>query len=73
MCFLQSAGILTGMFLFPARICPARRFADHSVWIAMAHLVATFDFCKAKDALGNEITPQALFHSGLSRYADLLS
>lgn len=51
------------------RICPARRFADNSVWHAMAGLVATFDICKAKDDMGNDITPEPVFHSGLSRYS----
>lgn len=52
---------------FAYRICPGRRFADISIWLAIASLTATFDISRAKDAMGNDIVPEAKFISGLSR------
>jgi len=46
------------------RICPGRRFADVSVWLAVANIVAAFDIRKARDADGKEITPPLLFVPG---------
>ncbi|KZT69382.1 cytochrome P450 [Daedalea quercina L-15889] len=48
------------------RICPGRRFADNSLWLAMANLIATFEIRKARDVKGNEITPPAQFESGFT-------
>ncbi|TFY56489.1 hypothetical protein EVJ58_g7611 [Rhodofomes roseus] len=48
------------------RICPGRRFADASVWLAIAGMVATFDIQKARDTLGKEITPRVLYESGFT-------
>ncbi|KAH9925583.1 uncharacterized protein B0H18DRAFT_1119421 [Fomitopsis serialis] len=53
------------VFGFGRRICPGRRFADIGIWQAMANIVATFDLGKARDAMGNEITPPGTFSSGL--------
>ncbi|KAH9912820.1 cytochrome P450 [Fomitopsis serialis] len=50
----------------PSRICPGRRFADISVWLVMANMVATFNISKARDALGNEITPPVLYEPGFT-------
>ncbi|KAJ8518596.1 hypothetical protein ONZ45_g4351 [Pleurotus djamor] len=44
-------------FGFGRRICPARFMAIHSVWIAVASIVATFDITKPIDANGNEYDP----------------
>ncbi|KAH9834636.1 cytochrome P450 [Rhodofomes roseus] len=56
------------IFGFGRRICPGRRFADSGIWQAMANITATFDICKARDAMGNEITPPGTFTSGLVRH-----
>ncbi|TFY58709.1 hypothetical protein EVJ58_g6248 [Rhodofomes roseus] len=56
------------IFGFGRRICPGRRFADSGIWQAMANITATFDICKARDAMGNEITPPGTFTSGLVRF-----
>ncbi|KZT69371.1 cytochrome P450 [Daedalea quercina L-15889] len=53
------------VFGFGRRICPGRRFADSSVWQAMANITATFDIRKARDVRGDEITPAGTFASGL--------
>ncbi|KZT69389.1 cytochrome P450 [Daedalea quercina L-15889] len=53
------------VFGFGRRICPGRRFADSSVWQAMANIIVTFDIRKARDAQDHEITPAGTFSSGL--------
>jgi len=52
------------IFGFGRRRCPGRHFADQSIWLAIASLVSTVDISKAKDSLGNEITPEAAFVNG---------
>ncbi|KZT03210.1 cytochrome P450 [Laetiporus sulphureus 93-53] len=52
------------VFGFGRRVCPGRQFADTTVWLAMANIIAAFDISKAKDAMGNEITPVPAFSSG---------
>lgn len=52
-----------------SRICPGRHFADEAVWLAIAHIVATVDIAKGRDASGKLITPAARFCSGFTRYA----
>ncbi|TFY58716.1 hypothetical protein EVJ58_g6245 [Rhodofomes roseus] len=47
-------------------ICPGRRFADISVWLGMSYMIATLDISKARDALGNEITPPGSYEPGLT-------
>ncbi|TFY60472.1 hypothetical protein EVJ58_g5133 [Rhodofomes roseus] len=46
------------------RICPGRRFADVSIWLAVANIVAAFDVRKAQDADGKDITPPLAFVPG---------
>ncbi|KAH9917068.1 cytochrome P450 [Fomitopsis serialis] len=53
------------VFGFGRRICPGRRFAETGIWQAMTNIVATFDLGKARDAMGNEITPPGTFSSGI--------
>lgn len=55
------------VFHFHSR-CPGRHFADQSVWLAAATLVATIDISKTRDSQGNEITPEATFVNGFVRY-----
>lgn len=50
-----------------ASICPGRHMADTTVWAAIACLLATFDFGKAKDKAGNYIDTQPLFDGALIR------
>ncbi|KAH9917072.1 cytochrome P450 [Fomitopsis serialis] len=52
------------IFGYGRRICPGRRFADRSIWLAMAAMIATLDIRKARDASGEEITPRMAFTSG---------
>ncbi|OSX58584.1 hypothetical protein POSPLADRAFT_1153082 [Postia placenta MAD-698-R-SB12] len=54
------------VFGFGRRICPGRHFADEAVWLAIAHIVATVDIAKGRDASGKLITPAARFCSGFT-------
>ncbi|PCH43248.1 cytochrome P450 [Wolfiporia cocos MD-104 SS10] len=53
------------IFGFGRRICPGRQFADMSVWLAIANIVATMEICKARDAAGNETSPEVSYMPGL--------
>ncbi|KAH9916791.1 cytochrome P450 [Fomitopsis serialis] len=52
-------------FGFGRRICPGKEFADGSVWLAAANVLAAFDIRKARDAAGREVTPVPAFASGM--------
>ncbi|KAF8557651.1 cytochrome P450 [Imleria badia] len=55
-------------FGFGRRICPGRHLANASMWIAIVSMLATFDFLKAQDELGNELDFEPEFTPGpLSR------
>ncbi|EPS99055.1 hypothetical protein FOMPIDRAFT_1050962 [Fomitopsis schrenkii] len=45
-------------------ICPGRKLADNTLWLAIATVLSVLDIRKAHDADGNEITPEAAFVSG---------
>ncbi|KAH9834641.1 cytochrome P450 [Rhodofomes roseus] len=57
------------IFGFGRRICPGRRFADASIWLAIAAITATVDIRKARDSSGQEITPPCSFTSGAVSHA----
>jgi cytochrome P450 len=48
----------TACFGFGRRICPGRFFADTSLFITVATLLATVNVVRAKDEQGNEIVPE---------------
>ncbi|TFY63634.1 hypothetical protein EVJ58_g3137 [Rhodofomes roseus] len=52
------------VFGFGRRACPGRYFADNSVWILAASLLATMDVRKARNARGEEIAASPKFHGG---------
>lgn len=52
-------------FGFGRRICPGRHFAYDTIFIAVAHMLATFEITKAIDADGNTITPKGEYTTGL--------
>ncbi|PIL26517.1 cytochrome P450 [Ganoderma sinense ZZ0214-1] len=52
------------VFGFGRRICPGQVFADASVWLAAANIIAALDLSFAKNALGRDIVPDAAFISG---------
>ncbi|KAI0753673.1 cytochrome P450 [Fomes fomentarius] len=54
------------VFGFGRRICAGQAFADATLWLALANIVAAFDICKPVDAAGNEYTPPAAFKPGLT-------
>lgn len=55
-------------FGFGRRICPGRYFAMDSMWIAMAHILATVNIEKAVDDAGNILEPSGEYTSGLISY-----
>ncbi|GBE87235.1 Multifunctional cytochrome P450 monooxygenase af510 [Sparassis crispa] len=52
------------VFGFGRRRCPGQKFADQSLWIAMANMIATLDIGKTVDVTGRNITPEASFDPG---------
>lgn len=48
-------------------ICPGQAFAESSIWLAAANIIATMDLTFAKDNLGRAIVPEAVFISGFVR------
>ena len=49
------------------RICPGQAFADQTLWLAMASIIATFDVRRPLDEEGRELTPPANFRPGFTR------
>ncbi|KAL5478381.1 hypothetical protein ACEPAI_2565 [Sanghuangporus weigelae] len=55
-------------FGFGRRICPGRFFAENSVFIGAASIMAMFDIQKAVDEHGTQITPAEDYVSGIVRH-----
>ncbi|TFY66988.1 hypothetical protein EVJ58_g1910 [Rhodofomes roseus] len=51
-------------FGFGRRVCPGQQFADSSIWLAVAHLVATVNITKVTGKDGKPLTPAAEFVPG---------
>ncbi|KAF5382615.1 hypothetical protein D9615_002768 [Tricholomella constricta] len=58
---------LPPVFGFGRRICPGRHFADGTLWMAIATILATLTISKAFDKDGKEITAEVKFKSALLR------
>ncbi|KAI9061908.1 cytochrome P450 [Trametes sanguinea] len=54
------------VFGYGRRVCPGQAFAEATIWLAIAHIVALFDIRKAVDEAGNEVTPLPDFKSGFT-------
>lgn len=52
------------VFGFGRRICPGRRLADSTIFLAAAKVLATFDISKGRDAGGREIEPEVGIRPG---------
>lgn len=52
-------------YLTHIRFSVGRHFADASVWIAIAHLLAIFKFMKPVDENGVEVEPNPEWSTGL--------
>ncbi|OBZ74906.1 O-methylsterigmatocystin oxidoreductase [Grifola frondosa] len=55
------------VFGFGRRLCPGQAFGDSSLWLAMAHMIATLDIRKSVDSFGKEINVEAAFSPGFTR------
>jgi len=51
------------MFGFGRRVCPGQFFARDMLWLAMANMLATFEFLSATDAEGRPAPPAQQFTS----------
>jgi len=49
------------VFGFGRRICPGRHFADNSLWLTIACMIAFFDILPGQDEFGNDVLPSANF------------
>ncbi|KAK1222893.1 hypothetical protein PQX77_014315 [Marasmius sp. AFHP31] len=56
------------VFGFGRRICPGRYQAMKTIYLTVAHLLATFTIGKAVDGEGNEVIPVAEFEVGFITY-----
>lgn len=63
----RASGILEAPFGYGKRICPGRHFAMDTLWIAIAHILATFDITKAVDEYGQVVEPKEEYSMGLVR------
>ncbi|KAF9819005.1 hypothetical protein IEO21_02419 [Rhodonia placenta] len=58
------------VFGFGRRVCPGQDFADASIWIAVASIVATLDIGVTTDEAGKQAPPTGSFVPGLVRCVD---
>ncbi|KAI5824986.1 cytochrome P450 [Schizophyllum commune Tattone D] len=59
-----------GHFGFGRRICVGRHFADATLWIIMATMLATLNFEKVLDNDGQPITPKVSLTAGLTSHPE---
>lgn len=52
------------VFGFGRRICPGRRLAESTIFLAVAKVLATFEIGKARDSQGREIEPEVGIGAG---------
>lgn len=52
-------------FGFGRRICPGRHFAMDTIFIAVSHMLATFNIEAFRDANGNPVIPTQEYTTGL--------
>ncbi|KAI5117877.1 hypothetical protein M0805_002269 [Coniferiporia weirii] len=55
-------------FGFGRRICPGRHFAENSIFIAVASILAAFDIQRTRDKNGVPITPSGEYTTNLVRH-----
>jgi cytochrome P450 len=55
------------VFGFGRRVCPGSHFAEVSLFLNIASILATFDIFKAVDDQGREIDPVIEYTNGLTR------
>ncbi|KAJ7747776.1 cytochrome P450 [Mycena metata] len=60
----------TAAFGFGRRICTGLHFADNSLWIAIATILATCSISNALDANGEKIIPERVMSDGIASHPD---
>ena len=65
----EAARQVDAIFGFGRRICLGRAFAEASVWLLMANIIATMNIEKSMDEMGQPITPSAEYIGSFVRYA----
>jgi len=55
------------VFGFGRRRCPGMHLVESSLWIVMASMMASFDFSKAKNDLGNAVDPKIIYNNSIFR------
>ena len=58
--------LITNVIL--GRICPGKRVADTSLFLAITMLVSVFNISKVKDSTGYETDPDVQYTAGVIRY-----
>ena len=53
----EAAHQVDSVFGFGRRVCPGRAFAESSIFLLTANIIATMDLTKAVDEAGVPITP----------------
>jgi len=71
--FIDSPGPFTSLnnihaYGFGRRVCVGKYMADNTVWLTIASVLATLNFCKPKDKQGNEIAVSEDYTSGFFRH-----
>ncbi|KAI0640976.1 cytochrome P450 [Trametes meyenii] len=65
-----NATLLPSSFVFGygrSRVCPGQAFADATLWLAAAHIIALLDIKGALNKAGREVSPPAAFISGFTK------
>jgi len=56
------------VFGFGRRVCPGEKFADISIWLAIASILAVFDISTERDSSNSPIIPPVSFQPGITSY-----
>ncbi|KIJ13210.1 hypothetical protein PAXINDRAFT_13960 [Paxillus involutus ATCC 200175] len=59
------------VFGFGRRVCPGAHFAQVTLFLSIASILATFDICKAVDDQGREVDPVIEYSSGVTKSVSL--
>ena len=66
----EAAHQIDAIFGFGRRVCLGRAFAEASVWLLMANIIATMNIEKSIDKMGQPITPNPEYIGSFVRYVN---